>query len=260
MTSDPLVLRSVNNRICYLTLNRPQAYNALSIALMNAVISELTEIADDNNISTVVIRGAGRGFCAGHDLKEMTSSDDQALHDETFQTCSRLMMAITSLPKPVIAQVHGIATAAGCQLVASCDLAVAAESTRFATPGVNIGLFCSTPMVALTRTVAPKHAMEMLLLGDMISAQRAYEIGLINRVVDEQELESCVDGLATQIASKSSAVLKLGKQAFHQQMGQSLESAYQHCSTVMSCNMQTEDAQEGIDAFINKRQPKWKGR
>ncbi|MEH6629048.1 MAG: enoyl-CoA hydratase [Motiliproteus sp.] len=260
MSQEPLVLREDKDRVSYLTLNRADAYNALSVTLMNALIAELNSIAGNDQIGAVVIRGSGRGFCAGHDLKEMMSTDTQAFHDETFQTCSELMLSITRLPQPVIAQAHGIATAAGCQLVASCDLAIASENTRFATPGVNIGLFCSTPMVALTRAVSRKHAMEMLLLGDMIDAQRAYEMGLINRIVGENELEAVTAEMATKIASKSSLVLKMGKQAFYQQLDQSLESAYQHCSKVMTCNLNTEDAREGIDAFINKRKPVWQGR
>ncbi len=260
MTSDTLVLRKDIDQVSYLTLNRADAYNALSISLMSALIAELDAIADREDIAVVVIKGAGRGFCAGHDLKEMMTTDTEEFHAETFQTCSKLMLRITKLPQPVIAQAHGIATAAGCQLVASCDLAIADESTRFATPGVNIGLFCSTPMVALTRAISPKHAMEMLLTGDMIDAARAHQIGLINRVAVTGELDQTVEAMASQIASKSPMVLKLGKQAFYQQLDQGLEPAYQHCSKVMTCNLNTEDAREGIDAFINKRQPIWRGR
>ena len=258
MTSNPLILTDDSNGITTVTLNRPNAYNALSLSLMKELLTVFEQISTAKHTGVVILKGAGRGFCAGHDLKEISSSKDQKLHDETFQTCSKLMQTITQLPQPVIAQVHGIATAAGCQLVASCDLAIASENTRFATPGVNIGLFCSTPMVALTRSVSRKHAMEMLLLGDMIDAQRAYEIGLINRAVKQEELESSVLAMANQLASKSTMTISTGKQAFYHQINQSLSDAYDHCSKVMSCNLRTEDAQEGIDAFLNKRPAIWK--
>ena len=260
MNLTPLILRSENEGIATITLNRPVAYNALSLGLMNALMTELERIKESGSVKVVVLKGAGKGFCAGHDLKEMIDSATPELHSKTFQTCSRLMQMFTQLPQPVIAQVHGIATAAGCQMVASCDLAVAADNARFATPGVNIGLFCSTPMVALSRTVSRKHAMEMLLLGDMINAQRAYEMGLINKVVDTDQLDSAVIDIAKQLASKSAMTLRTGKTAFYQQVDQSLADAYEHCSSVMSCNMETEDAQEGIDAFLNKRTAVWKDR
>ena len=260
MNNTPLILADDTDGIATITLNRPDAYNALSLPLMRELLAQLEEISTARHIHVVILKGAGRGFCAGHDLKEMTSSQDQKLHDETFQTCSELMQGITRLPQPVIAQVHGIATAAGCQLVASCDLAIASENTKFATPGVNIGLFCSTPMVALSRTVSRKHAMEMLLLGDMLSAQRAYEIGLINRVVKEENIEESVRTMAKQLATKSPLTISTGKQAFYHQIDQGLTDAYDHCSQVMSCNLNTEDAQEGIDAFLNKRPAVWKGR
>ncbi|WP_198939547.1 enoyl-CoA hydratase [Motiliproteus sp. MSK22-1] len=259
MNSTPLILTDDADGIATVTLNRPEAYNALSLPLMRELLAQLKKISAARHIHVVILKGAGRGFCAGHDLKEMTSSQDQKLHDETFQTCSKLMQAITQLPQPVIAQVHGIATAAGCQLVASCDLAIASENTKFATPGVNIGLFCSTPMVALSRTVSRKHAMEMLLLGDMLSAQRAYEIGLINRVVNEESIEESVQTMAKQLATKSPLTIRTGKQAFYHQIDQGLADAYNHCSKVMSCNLNSEDAQEGINAFLNKRPAVWKG-
>ncbi|WP_210396312.1 enoyl-CoA hydratase [Motiliproteus sediminis] len=260
MSTNELLLREDQGAITRLTLNRPAAYNALSLELMERLIDEFANIAADTRISVVILRGSGRGFCAGHDLKQMTEGADHELQQRTFATCSRLMMTITELPLPVIAEVHGIATAAGCQLVATCDLAVCSDDARFATPGVNIGLFCSTPMVALTRNIAPKHAMEMLLTGEMISAQRAYEMGLVNRVVTADELPKSVMTLAETLASKSSATLAVGKQAFHAQLPRSLADAYAHCSEVMTCNIQSEDAQEGIDAFLNKRTPRWKGR
>lgn len=255
--SEALLLREDNLGVCTLTLNRTDAYNALSMELMQALSQELDSITDDVNIRTVIIRGNGKGFCAGHDLKQMLDAGEEAYYQETFNTCSQMMQKIVNLPIPVIAEVHGVATAAGCQLVASCDLAVSSTTARFATPGVNIGLFCSTPMVALTRAIAPKHAMELLLLGDLISAERACDMGLINWAVNADELEAFTHNLATKISSKSRKALSIGKRAFHQQLPQSLPDAYTTCSKVMTDNMLTVDAQEGIDAFINKRAPEW---
>lgn len=245
--------------IARLTLNRPQARNALSMALMEALDAELVAIAADATVHVVVIAGAGPAFCAGHDLREMRANDSEASAEATFRLCSRMMQRVVNLPKPVIAQVHGVATAAGCQLVASCDLAVAAETARFATPGVNIGLFCSTPMVALSRAVPRKHAMEMLLTGDMLAADRAREIGLVNRVVPEAELEAATTALARQIAAKSPLTLAIGKEAFYRQAELPLSDAYAYASAVMTRNMMAHDAAEGIDAFLNKRPPIWTG-
>ncbi|MGB0466606.1 MAG: enoyl-CoA hydratase [Pontibacterium sp.] len=255
--SNDLLLRQDADGVCTLTLNRPDAYNALSMEMMQTLSDALDSISDDLSVRVVVIRGGGKGFCAGHDLKQMLGEGHEAYYQQTFDTCAALMQKVVNLPVPVIAQVHGVATAAGCQLVASCDLAVAADNARFATPGVNIGLFCSTPMVALTRAVAPKHAMELLLLGDLISAARACEIGLVNWAVDAEELESYVASVAAKIASKSRKTLSIGKQAFYKQREQMLSEAYANCSKVMTENMLTPDAQEGIDAFINKRKPTW---
>jgi len=210
-------------------------------------------------VKVVVISGAGPAFCAGHDLRELRSQPLRPFYEATFQLCSRLMTRIVRLPKPVIARVHGVATAAGCQLVASCDLAVAAETARFATPGVNIGLFCSTPMVALSRAVGRKPAMEMLLTGDLISARRAYELGLINRVVPETELDASVTALAQQIVAKSPLTLAIGKEAFYRQADMNLDDAYAYASDVMTRNMLARDAAEGIDAFLGKREPHWTG-
>jgi enoyl-CoA hydratase/carnithine racemase len=238
-------------------LSRPDAYNSLSMELMQALHAELDAIADDLTIRCVVIKGSGKGFCAGHDLKQMLGEGEEDYYRCTFQTCAGLMQRIVSLPVPVIAQVHGVATAAGCQLVATADLAVAADNARFATPGVNIGLFCSTPMVALSRAVQPKHAMELLLTGELVNAQRAYEIGLVNRLVPESDLDQAVAELAGKIASKSRRTLQIGKQAFQRQRELPLADAYADCSEVMVENMLTADAQEGIDAFINKRKPEW---
>lgn len=252
-----LVSRHDNQGIASLTLQRAAAYNALSDELLAALTQAFEVLGKDPDIKVVVLRGAGAGFCAGHDLKQLAKDTDAARQQQTFDRCSLLMQTINQLPQPVIAQVHGIATAAGCQLVASCDLAVAEEGARFATPGVNIGLFCSTPMVALSRTVAPKHAMEMLLLGGMHSAQRAYEMGLINKVVAPENLEQEVQSMARNIASKSGYCVRTGKQAFYRQLNEPLDVAYADCSAVMGCNIQHPDASEGIDAFLHKRTPTW---
>jgi enoyl-CoA hydratase/carnithine racemase len=253
------VLRKDSGAIAELTINRPGSYNSLSIGCMEALTSEFESLARDNNVSVVILSGAGKGFCAGHDLKEMRSNPGREFYEKTFDTCSRLMMSIVGCPKPVIAMVHGVATAAGCQLVATCDLAVADENARFATPGVNIGLFCSTPMVALSRNVSRKHAMEMLLTGDFISAPRAYEIGLVNRVAPSGDLDRITHELAGKIASKSPLTLRIGKKAFYEQADRDLCSAYEYCSRVMVENMMARDAEEGIDAFLEKREPRWKG-
>lgn len=256
---EPLLLCECSNGIATLTLNRPRQRNALSIQLMGELVDELTRIAGDADVRVVVIRGNGPGFCAGHDLKEMRADRREEAHRRTFARCAELMTAIVELPKPVIAQVHGIATAAGCQLVATCDLAIAADDARFATPGVNIGLFCSTPMVALSRNVARKHAMEMLLTGDMIDAATAAQYGLINRAVPADELADAVGELAQKIAAKSPLVLEIGKEAFYKQLEANLAEAYEYTGAVMVRNMLTDDAAEGIDAFIEKRHPAWKG-
>ncbi len=254
-----LLLREDRDHVAWLTMNRPEARNALSVGLMDAMEGALDAVAHDRSIFAVVIGGAGPGFCAGHDLKEIRANPERASHQALFTQCSRLMQAIVQLPKPVIARVHGIATAAGCQLVASCDLAVAADTARFATPGVNIGLFCSTPMVALTRAVGRKAAMEMLLTGEMIDAARAREIGLINRVAPAAELDRATAALAGQIAAKSPLTVAIGKAAFYRQAEMGLADAYAFASEVMTRNMMARDAAEGIDAFIGKRQPAWTG-
>ncbi len=257
--ADPPLLRRDYAGVAWLTLNRPAARNALSLGLMAALTEELGRLADAPEVKVVVIAGAGPAFCAGHDLREMRGRPERAAYEETFAACSRLMLAIVRLPKPVIARVHGIATAAGCQLVATCDLAVAADTARFATPGVNIGLFCSTPMVALSRAVGRKAAMEMLLTGDLIAAERAREIGLVNRVVPETALDEAIAALAETIAAKSPLTLAIGKEAFYAQAEMGLADAYRHTSEVMTRNMLARDAAEGIDAFLQKRQPVWTG-
>ena len=255
-----LLLRTDKDGVATVTLNRPAARNALSVGLMRALQDELTALRDDPAIKAIVIAGAGPAFCAGHDLKEIRANPDPASYKALFEQCSTLMKTIVRLPKPVIARVHGIATAAGCQLVATCDLAVAADTARFATPGVNIGLFCSTPMVALTRAVGRKVAMEMLLTGDMVDAPTAKAIGLVNRVVPEAALADAAQTLAAQIASKSPLTLAIGKEAFYNQADMNLDDAYDFASQAMTRNMLARDAEEGIDAFIEKRKPSWKGR
>lgn len=254
-----LVLRTDTDGISHLQLNRPKSYNALSIDCMNMLREKTESISNDSSIKAVIISGAGRGFCAGHDMKEMRANPERKFYKLTFDTCVEMMMSIINCPKPVIAKVHGIATAAGCQLVSTCDLAVADENSKFATPGVNIGLFCSTPMVAVSRNVSRKHAMEMLLTGDFISAERAYEIGLINRFVPEGELDKAAMDLALKISSKSPLTLKIGKEAFYNQLDRDIYGAYEYCSRVMVDNMMARDAEEGIDAFLEKREPVWKG-
>jgi enoyl-CoA hydratase/carnithine racemase len=260
--SAPFVLTSRDGAVLTLTLNRPEARNALSDGLLAALQSQLDAVAYDNSVRAVIIAANGPAFCAGHDLKEMTPhrqdhDKGRDYFDRLLKHCAWLMQTIVRLPKPVIAQVHGIATAAGCQLVASCDLAVAADDARFATPGVNIGLFCSTPMVALSRNVERKHAMEMLLTGDMIDAARAREIGLINRVVPAAALAAETMKLAQHIASKSRVSIAIGKEAFYHQLEMGLTGAYVFASEAMTRNMLEADAKEGIGAFIEKRAPKW---
>jgi enoyl-CoA hydratase/carnithine racemase len=254
-----ILLRHDSDAIATLTLNRPAARNALSIGLMEALDTQLLSIAEDASVTVVIIDANGLAFCAGHDLREIRATPNRTAYEHLFALCSRLMQRIVHLPKPVIAQVHGVATAAGCQLVASADLAVAADTARFATPGVDIGLFCSTPMVALTRSVGRKAAMEMLLTGDMIQANRARELGLINQVVPAAALRDATRALAARIAAKSPLTVSIGKQAFYRQAEMDLAAAYDYTSQVMTRNMLAHDAEEGIDAFLMKRQPRWTG-
>jgi enoyl-CoA hydratase/carnithine racemase len=261
MTTDaPVLLEEYDRGGLRLTLNRPDARNALSAALMSALLEALSRAATDPLARVVVIAGAGPAFCAGHDLREMRADQRRETYERLFAQCSELMLAIVRLPKPVIAEVHGVATAAGCQLVATCDLAVAAEDARFATPGVNIGLFCSTPMVALTRAIGRKAAMEMLLTGKLIDAETARAIGLVNRVVPREGLRDAVDGLARDIAGKSALTVKIGKEAFYRQAELDLAAAYRYAAEVMTTNMLARDAGEGIDAFLAKRKPRWRGK
>ncbi len=257
IADDSVLLRHDADGVATLTLNRPQARNALSMALMKALQDALDAIREDPSVRVVILRGAGPAFCAGHDLKEMRADPSRAATEAVFRTCARLMLSITRLPQPVIAQVNGIATAAGCQLVATCDLAICAEDARFATPGVQIGLFCSTPMVALSRAVSRKAALEMLLVGEPVDAREALRIGLVNRVVSAVELDGAVTAMAEKIAGKARQVVAIGKAAFGRQIEMGLEEAYGYAAEVMTRNMMMADAHEGIDAFIGKRPPRW---
>ena len=258
-SEDALVLRQDEAGVATLTLNRPKQYNALSQAMLGALQAALDTVTDDKSVRVVVIAGAGPAFCAGHDLKEMRAQTDPAFHQALFAQCGRVMLTINRLPQPVIARVHGIATAAGCQLVAACDLAVAADNARFATSGINVGLFCATPGVALSRNLSRKQALELLLTGEFIDAPTALRQGLINRIAPLEQLDAAVRQLADAICNKSPLAIKMGKELFYRQLGMGLEEAYACASEVMACNMNSEDAREGIDAFIAKRKPTWKG-
>ncbi len=243
-----------------LTLNRPGQFNALSSVLIDELQSTLDGIAANSSVRVVVVAARGRGFCSGHDLKEIRAMRDVAEVEALFARCSRMMVTLTQLPQPVIAKVHGLATAAGCQLVAMCDLAVASTAATFATPGVNIGAFCSTPSVAIGRAISRKHAMEMLLTGTPISAERAFAIGLVNRVVSPEALDGEVNALATLIASKSSAAIASGKQVFYRQLEMPLGEAYDVAGHSIACDFFTADGKEGVDAFLLKRAARWTGR
>lgn len=254
-----MVLRTDGvNGVVTLTLNRGARFNALSMEMIAALQSELDRLRTDRAARVVILAGAGKGFCAGHDLKEMRAhAGNEAWGRTLFDECARLMLALTRLPQPVIARVHGIATAAGCQLVSMCDLAVAAEEAVFALPGVNVGVFCSTPAVGVARNIGRKRAMEMLLSGDSISAAEAMAWGLVNRVVPAAKLDESVLGMANAIAAKSPAVIALGKSAFYAQLEHGLDAAYDLTSGTMTCNLGLSDAAEGMDAFIGKRAPRW---
>jgi enoyl-CoA hydratase/carnithine racemase len=258
----PVLLRETLGSIAVVTLNRPAARNSLSEAMIAALHAALNEIGDDNSIRALVIAANGPAFSAGHDMKELTARRSDGDHGRAYfaqimNACSAMMQAVVHLPKPVIAAVQGTATAAGCQLVASCDLAVASEAASFATPGVDIGLFCSTPMVALSRNVPRKQAMEMLLTGEPIPAARARDIGLVNHVVPAGAERDAAIALAQKVALKSAYTVKLGKTAFYRQAEMSLAEAYRYAAEVMTENMMARDAEEGIGAFIEKREPKW---
>ena len=255
--------RNDTGAVAHLLLNAPGNLNALSDAMLAALMAEFDRLASQPEIRAIIISGAGKAFCAGHDLKEMTAgrqAEDagQAYFADLFNRCAQMMMRIRTLPQPVIAQVHGIATAAGCQLVASCDLAVAADDTRFGVNGVNIGLFCSTPMVALSRNIPRKQAFEMLTTGEFIPADRAAALGLINRAVPLAELEAETMALAEKLASKLGSAVKIGKEAFYQQIEMPLDQAYAYTGEVMVQNVMAHDTAEGMAAFIEKRTPDWK--
>jgi len=255
-----ILLRNDAEGISTLTLNRPLQFNALSSEMLTELQNALDDLNHDDSIRVVIIAANGRAFCAGHDLKEMRSSEDRDFHLRLFEQCAQLMITINRLAQPVIAQVDGIATAAGCQLVANCDLAMASDTSRFAVSGINLGLFCSTPAVPLSRNLSRKQAMYMLLSGDFISAEKAQQFGLINEATSSDELAQKTLELAHKIAAKSAHAIKLGKDMFYKQLPMDLSEAYAYAGERMACNMGSEDAREGIDAFIEKRKPDWKHR
>ena len=259
-TAEPELLRANAGGIVTLTLNRPQQFNALSSSLIDALQRAVDDIAANPEVRVVVIAGAGRAFCAGHDLKEMRAQREESFVEDVFARFSRLMVSLTRIPQPVIARVHGFAFAAGCQLVAQCDLAVASTAAQFATSGVKFGLFCSTPGVALARNVSRKQAMEMLLTGEPIDAATALERGLVNRAVEPDTLDAEIARLAQAIIEKTPVAVAAGKRTFYEQVDAPLEQAYVAATQAMVCNMMTDDAAEGIDAFAAKRSPVWKGK
>ena len=254
--------RNDKNSVAYILLNSPDTLNSLSDEMLSALTKEFEKLKNDPKIRAVVLEGAGKAFCAGHNLKEMTKgrkAEDggKAYFLDLFKRCAKMMMLIQKLPQPVIAKVHGIATAAGCQLVATCDLAIAEKSTKFGVNGVNIGLFCSTPMVALSRNITRKKAFEMLTTGDFISAEQAKTLGLINRVVEIENFDLETEKLAEQIASKLGVAVKIGKEAFYKQLEMPISEAYEYTGRVMAENMMFRQTEKGIDAFLNKREPTW---
>ena len=260
-TQEPILLRSDRpDGLTTLTLNRPGQFNSLSKDLLTALQDALDAISSDESVRVVVIAGAGKAFCAGHDLKEMRANHDKAYMQALFAQCAKLMLTITRMPQPVIARVHGIATAAGCQLVSMCDLAVAADVARFAVSGINVGLFCSTPAVGLARNLGRKAALEMLLTGEFIDAMEARAKGLVNRVVPTDALDAEIERLAGSILAKSAVAVRMGKDMFYKQLEMGLTDAYDYAGEVMACNMMSEDAAEGIDAFMQKRPPNYTGR
>ena len=256
----PILLRTDQAGVATLTLNRPSQFNSLSKPMLEALIAEVDSIAHDSSVRVVVLAGEGKAFCAGHDLKEMRGNHTLEFQQALFRLCGKFMVKLTEMPQPVIARIHGIATAAGCQLVSMCDLAVAADVARFAVSGINVGLFCATPSVRLSRNMGRKQAFEMLVTGDFIDAHEAQRRGLVNRVVPLAQLDDEVASLAAAIAAKSPVAISLGKQMFYRQLEMGMDAAYQMASETMACNMMTEDAVEGIDAFVAKRKPEWKGR
>ena len=257
MTSN-IKIKRINSQISSIIIDEPKTYNSLSFKNLSDLLKSLKKLDADKKVKVIIIEGAGKGFSAGHNLKEVKSLKKKDKYQKLFNLCSQVMLQIVEGKKPVIAKVHGAAFAAGCQLVASCDLAYASSSAKFATPGVNIGLFCSTPMVAISRNLSNKHSMEMLLTGELISSDKAAKIGLINDVIEINELKDFVLDKAKKISKKSSVTLKIGKEAFYKQLDMKLSDAYDYASKVMVQNMLKLDAKEGIDAFIDKREPNWK--
>ncbi len=251
------ILREDKSGITRLTLNRPDQFNALSEALLMRLGEELDSIKQDESVRVVIIQANGRAFCVGHDLKEMRKNAEPEFLNGLFSRCGSIMQAIEALPQPVIASVHSVATAGGCQLVAACDLAVASDKAKFAVSGIKLGLFCSTPAVALSRNISRKRAMEMLLTGDFIDAQTALEYGLVNKVVPPESLDVAVEELAEKIAEKPPAAIRMGKALFYQQLHQPLDKAYENASDTICCNMLLDETLEGVDAFIEKRHPNW---
>ena len=257
-TSTPPLLRADDQGVTTLTLNRPLKFNTLNEELLSALQTELDDIASDDSIRVVVLAANGKAYCAGHDLKEMRATTNENYYQDLFKKCSRFMLALIQLPQPVIARVQGISTAAGCQLVATCDMAVASDDARFAVSGINIGLFCSTPSVALSRNISRKRAFEMLFTGDFIDAPTARDWGLINDHVLESELDKRIAEICASIAAKPVVAVKTGKQMFYKQLEKQLQEAYTYAGDTMACNMMAEDTLEGVDAFIEKRDPSWK--
>lgn len=254
-SSEPLVLNQSDHGIVQLTLNRPATYNVLSEEMLAALQESLDTL--DANDRVVIIKATGKAFCAGHDLKQMRNNPNQPYYDSLFRTCSRFMNTLLAIPQPVIAQVDGIATAAGCQLVANCDLAIASDTSRFAVSGIDVGLFCSTPSVPLSRNIARKRAFEMLVTGKFIDAQTALNWGLINKATQSDELDSTVTAMAEKIVEKSAVAVSTGKRLFYKQLEMPLEQAYELAAETMACNMMADDVGEGIDAFKEKRKPVW---
>lgn len=255
-----LLIREDRGEVAYLTMNRPKQYNALSEEMIAAMQAELDRLREDTTIRAVVLGGNGKAFCAGHDLKQMRANPQQSYYQDLFARCSRMMTSLMTIPQPVIARVHGIATAAGCQMVATCDLAVAVDSARFAVSGINVGLFCSTPSVALSRNLGRKNAFEMLITGDFIDASKARDMGLVNRVVTTDALDEEIRKLTDSICAKSPVAVRIGKQMFYRQLEMGIDDAYRFSGDVMAGNMMADDAAEGIDAFMAKRKPVWRGR
>lgn len=260
MTLEAVVLREDEGAVARLWLNRPKQFNAMSEEVLRALISAFDDIADNEQIRVVVLGAKGKAFCAGHDLKQMRAEPSQVYYESLFSLCSQMMMRINTLPQPVIARVQGLATAAGCQLVAACDLAVGAHSAQFATSGIRFGLFCSTPAVAVSRNVSRKKAMELLLTGEFMDAKTAVSEGLLNKAVPDDELDTAVQAYIDSIVAKSAVAVRMGKEMFYKQLEMGMAQAYEYASTVMACNMMAEDALDGVQAFLDKRQPVWKHR